>query len=180
MKKKLKPIVFAILLLSFGAQAYEFSSGKFFVRGVVGPSINVVRFNSITRGTPGAGMVLGVEGEYVIDKPWSMVAGLRPSLSPGFVDIGFGAGVKYRWSDLGVPLIVSTSIEITPAVLIPTATGVAHYNLGLRPSVGLDYFLMHNLVLGLQLAIEPSYILNPSMNSFEASVEFLFGMMYKI
>lgn len=174
-------VVLAFAVFCCDLSAYEFSSGKFFLRGVVGPGVNVVRFDEDpNQTTPGAGLILGVEGEYVLDKPWSLIGGVRPSFSPGYVDIGFGAGAKYRWSDLGIPLHVYAALELTPAVLVPTSIGTAHFNLGLRPSFGVDYFLMRDLVLGTQVAFEPSLLWNAPIRSVEATVEFLFGLMYKI
>ena len=163
------------------ALAYEFSTGKVFIRGVVGPTVNVVRFDDdANKATPGAGLVIGVETEYVINNPWSVIGGVRPSFTPGYVDLGFGIGAKYRWSDLEVPLIVSASGELTPAVLIPTSTGSSHFNLGVRMSAGVDYFLMSDLAVGLQVAVEPSLLWNAPIRSLEASIEFLAGMMYRI
>lgn len=183
MKIKMRSVqlFFVLGFFCFGLNAYEFSTGKFFLRGVAGPGVNVVRFDEDpAQNTPGAGLVLGVEGEYVIDKPWSLIGGVRPSFSPGYVDIGFGAGAKYRWSDLGIPLHIYVAMELTPAVLVPTSTGTAHFNVGLRPSFGVDYFLMRDLVLGTQVAFEPSLLWNAPIRRVEATVEFVFGLMYKI
>lgn len=181
MKLKYGFAFIVICLCSASAFSYEFATEKIFIRGVVGPTINVVRYDlNPADATPGAGLMIGVEAEYVVSKPWSLIGGFRPAFAPGFVDVGFGFGGKYRWDDFDIPINVSTGLELTPSILVPTSNVDSHFNLGLRASLGVDYFVMSNIVLGAQVAFDPSILMNQSMRSFEASIEFLFGVMYKI
>lgn len=173
--------VIGACLFSLNAASYEYATGKMFVRGVVGATVNVYRYDAIAlETTPGAGLLLGVEGEYVIANPWSVSASFRPGFAPGFIDMGFGVGGKYRWNDLGVPLSVSLGVELTPAILVPLSRASSHFNLGVRTAVGVDYFVMNDLVLGAQVAFEPGVLLTERFRSFEASLEVLFGATYKI
>jgi hypothetical protein len=124
--------------------------------------------------------MLAAEAEYVVSQPWSLIGGFRPTFSAGSIDLKFGAGAKYRWADLGMPIILYSALELTPAVLLPTNGASTHFNIGLRPSFGLDYFVMGDLVLGAQLALDPSFLVTDRFRGFEASIEFLFGIMVKI
>jgi hypothetical protein len=176
MKLRASLLIVALSFLSLSASAYEFSTGKFFLRGAVGPTINVFKHDT----TPGGGLMLSGEVEYVLSKPWSLIGGLRPVFATGSIDLEFGFGGKYRWDNLGVPLVLYSSIELTPAILLPTNGASTHFNLGLRPSVGMDYFVMRDLVVGTQLAIDPSWLVNQQFESFEASIDFLVSVMYRI
>jgi len=180
---KLNISVFTVLIALFGlsASAYEFSTGKVFVRGAVGPMINVFRYDAIPeQASPSGGLMLSGEVEYVVSKPWSLIGAFRPTFATGAVDLEFGVGGKYRWDNLDVPLVFYTSVELTPALLVPTNGANTHFNLGIRPGAGLDYFVMHNLVVGAQLAVNPSILVDQQFRSFEASIEFLFSVMYEL
>jgi hypothetical protein len=173
--------IFMAALVSLSASAYEFSTGKFFVRGAVGPMINVFRYDAIPeQATPSGGLMLAGEVEYVVSKPWSVIGGFRPTFATGAIDLEFGVGGKYRWDNLDVPLVLYGSVELTPALLVPTNGADTHFNLGIRPGAGLDYFVMHNLIVGAQLAVNPSILIDQQYRKFEASIEFLFSVMYEI
>ena len=173
--------ILACLLASTSALSYEFSTGKVFLRVVVGPVVNVFRYDDLSsEASPSAGLMLGLEAEYVVTRPWSLIAGFRPTFSSGSIDLKFGAGAKYRWDNLGMPIILYTALELTPALLVPTTNASTHFNLGIRPSFGADYFVMRDLVLGAQLALDPSMLVTERFRSFEASIEFLLSIMVKI
>lgn len=180
---KLNANVLAVLvaLFSVSSSAYEFSTGKVFVRGAVGPLINVFRYDANpAQATPSGGLMLAGEVEYIVSKPWSVIGGFRPTFATGAIDLEFGVGGKYRWDNLDVPLVLYTSVEVTPALLVPTNGANTHFNLGIRPGAGFDYFVMHNLVVGAQLAVNPSILVDQQFRSFEASIEFLFSVMYEV
>lgn len=180
MKLNTKVFILAALV-SLSASAYEFSTGKLFVRGAVGPMINVFRYDAIPQqATPSGGLMLAGEVEYVVSKPWSVIGGFRPTFATGAIDLEFGVGGKYRWDNLDVPLVLYASVELTPALLVPTNGADTHFNLGIRPGAGLDYFVMHNLIVGAQLAVNPSILIDQQYRKFEASIEFLFSVMYEI
>ena len=161
--------------------AYEINAGNWLLKGVVGPSINLIHEDTTTRETPGAGAILGLELDYMLDNSWSVGGAIRPMLTPGFIDLGFGIGAKYRWTQLEMPLIPFVSVSITPAILIPVnGPGTAHINLGLRPTVGCDYFVMRDLSVGVELALEPSILFGSSYHRrIELTVEALAGATWR-
>ena len=165
-----------ILLFSSTLGAYDFNPGDFLVRGVLGSSVNVVHAD----GTPDAGMVLGLEAEYMLAPKVSLTGAIRPVLSGGFIDLGFGIGAKYRWTREVLPFIPYVSVAMTPAFLIPTHAGQSmHFNWGLRPTAGCDYFVMRDLAVGLELALEPSYLFGSSGKNLEVSVDALLGITWR-
>ena len=166
-------------LFAFSASAYDLRPGDWLIRGVTGASINVVREDTVTTTTPGAGAILGVEAEYMFDNFWAVTGAIRPVVAPGFVDLGFGIGAKYRWTSVVAPFIPYASIAITPAVLIPTDIGGAHFNLGLRPTIGCDYFVMRDLAMGFEVAMEPSALFG-AIRRFELSIDIMFGIAWRI
>lgn len=179
--KWLSVILFLVAMLGSSASAYEFSTGKLFLRSVMGPLIHAARFDAIaSEATPLAGFVMGIEGEWIVQRPWSLVGAFRPTFASGAIELGMGAGVRYRWDDLGMPLIINASLQLTPSVLVPFGDGMNHFNLGLRHSVGFDYFLMRDLVVGAEFAFDPSWLMTEKIKSFEASVEILASLMVKI
>lgn len=174
-------IVVACFVSSTSALCYEFSTGKVFLRGAVGPAINVFRYDDLTsEASPSAGLMLAIEGEYIVAQPWALIGGFRPTFSTGSIDLKFGFGARYRWDNLGMPIILSTGLELTPALLVPTNGASTHFNLGIRPSFAAEYFVMRDLVLSAQLALDPSMLVTERFRSFEASIEFLFGVAVKI
>jgi hypothetical protein len=181
---KMKPVLlpmFGVMLFCLNAASYEFSTGKVFLRGVFGATVNVFRYDAIpSEASPGAGLMLGLEADYIVTRPWSLIAGFRPSFSPGYVDLGFSVGAKYRWDDVVAPITLYGSLELTPAVLLPVAPSSVHFNMGLRPSFGFEYFLMRDLVVGGQLAIDPSWLVTKRFSSFEGSIDIAGSIMYKI
>ena len=172
--------VFGVLILGIHAHSYEFTTGRVFLRGVVGPTVNVFRCTEPDEESPGAALMLGVEVDYVVTKPWSLIGGFRPTFSPGFIDLGLSAGAKFRWHDLGTPVIPYVSLEMTTAWLLPVSPSRTHFNWGLRPSVGFDYFLMRDIVVGGQIAINPSWLMTAPLSSFESSIDIMLSVMWSV
>jgi hypothetical protein len=184
MGANMKKVCFLFLIGSFYTSsllAYEINPGDWLLKGVVGPSINLIHEDTATRATPGAGATLGLELDYMFDNSWSVSGAIRPMLAPGFIDLGFGIGAKYRWTQLDMPFIAFASVSITPAILIPVNNpGTAHFNLGLRPTAGCDYFVMRDLSVGVELAVEPSILFGSSYHRrIELTVEMLVGATWR-
>jgi hypothetical protein len=173
-------LILPFLILASSASAYDLQPGNWLIRGVIGGSINVVREDSASRPTPGAGAMVGFETEYMFDQNWTVLGAIRPVFAPGFVDLGFGLGAKYRWTDVGIPFIPFASVALTPAILIPTGDAKSHFNLGLRPSIGCDYFVMRDLAFGLEAALEPSYLFGSGYRSVELSIDILLGITWRL
>jgi hypothetical protein len=160
------------------AAAYTVEPGDLLIRPVAGATVNVLRFPAATRATPQGGMVLGVDVDYVFDGPLAFTAAFRPALSPNYIDGNLGVGVKYRAVQLGAPFIPYASGMLTTAVGGPLGAGALHVNAGARVAGGVDYFVMRNLAVGLELAVEGSGLFVPVVQP-EASAEILAGVSWR-
>lgn len=160
------------------AAAYSVEGGNLLMRPVVGASLNVLRLDVATRATPPGGMLMGVDLDYSFDGPWNLTATFRPVLSPGFVDANVGVGVKYRLTQLGAPFIPYASGMLLTAVGAPFRFGAPHVNVGARAAAGVDYFVMRNLALGVEMAIDASLLAYPLL-FVESSAEILAGLTWR-
>lgn len=183
LKQTFLTAIFATLLFSSvheDALAYEFEPGDWFLRPIVGARINVIRFDTATRETPGAGMVIGAQGDYMVDISWGVSGELRSVFSPGFVSLGLSGGIKYRFLQTEAPFIPYVATYLTTGFLFPTQTGSFHFNLGLRPCGGLDYFIMRDLAVGLEVGFEPSVMFMSSETKFELGIDTLLGVTWRL
>ena len=172
-------VVVVVGLLSTASSAYTVKPGDLLIKGVAGASVNVARLNVATKATPPAGMVLGADLDWSFDGNWSLMASLRPVLSPGFVDGNLGIGARYRVLQLDAPLIPWASAQLVTAVGSPLGYGDLHVNLGARLGGGVDYFVMRDLAVGVEVATEASALLTPLLGA-EASTEFLLGVTWRL
>lgn len=180
MKKNLLIVIFCLLGAS-SVGAYDFTAGDFLLRGFVGGSINVISEDGKSEKTPDAGGILSLDLEYMLTDAWSVSGSIRPMFAKLFVDLGFAAGVKYRFASNSVPFIPYVGVALTPALLFPIDVGRDHFNLGLRALGGCDYFLMRDLAFGVELALEPSYVIyGAKYHKFELTVEALVGLTWRI
>lgn len=168
----------ALALAAAPAGAYTVEPGDLLIRPVAGASVNVLRFPAATRSTPQGGMVIGVDLDYVFDGPLAFTAALRPALSPNYVDGNLGLGAKYRAVQLGAPFLPYASLMLTTALGGPLGAGAVHWNLGGRFAGGVDYFVMRNLAVGLELGAEVSGLFVPVVQP-EASTEILAGVSWR-
>lgn len=167
------------LLSSAPAAAYTVRPGDLLVRPVAGASVNVVRFAGATRATPQGGMLLGVDVDWSFDGALAFTGALRPVVSPGFLDMNLGLGAKYRLVQLGAPFLPYASAMLTSAVGGPFGYGDLHWNEGLRLAGGVDYFVMRDLAVGLEMGVEGTYMLSP-MPGPEVSTELLAGVTFRL
>jgi len=165
-------------LFASSASAYTVEAGNMLVRPVVGASINPLRLDVVTRATPPGGMLLGLDFDYSFDGAWNLTTALRPVASPGFLDVQAGAGVKYRVVQLEAPFIPYASAMLTGAVGGPFRIGAPHLNLGARLAMGIDYFVMRNLAIGIEAGVEGSALVMPLL-AVEASTEALLGVSWR-
>jgi hypothetical protein len=171
-------VVAAALSLPTAAHAYTIKAGDMTIRPVVGASVNVLRLEVATRETSPGGLVMGFDFDYSFDGPWNVTATFRPSLWPGYVDAQAGAGVKYRVVQLEAPFIPYASAMVMGAVGGPLRYGAPHVNLGVRTAAGVDYFVMRNLAVGLEAAVEGSGLFWPLIWP-EASAEVVAGVTWR-
>lgn len=167
-----------IALGACDAGAYTVRPTDVLVRLSSGASVNAVRYDAATRATPGAGLALTADVDFALDGPLALTGRVAPVFAPDFVDIGLGLGVRYRGTALNAPFIPWGGATVTAAFGVPTARGATHVNLGLRPAAGVDYFIMRDLYVGLEMAIEGSVLTTPDL-AFETTAEALLGVGYR-
>ncbi len=172
-------VVVVVGLLSASASAYTVRPGDLLIKGVAGASVNVARLNVATKATPPAGMVLGADFDWSFDGNWSLMTSLRPVLSPGFVDGNLALGARYRVLQLDAPLIPWASAQLVTALGAPLGYGDLHVNVGARLGGGIDYFVMRDLAVGVEVATEASALLVPLLGA-EASTEVLVGVTWRL
>ena len=173
-------VAFAVCgLLSTSAAAYTVKPGDLLLKPVTGASINVARLNVATKATPPAGMVLGADLDWSFDGNWSLMTSLRPALSPGFVDVNLGVGARYRLLQLDAPLIPWASAQVVTAVGAPLGYGDAHVNVGARVGGGVDYFVMRDVAVGVEVGSEFTALVAPLLAG-EASTEVLIGVTFRL
>lgn len=167
-------------IFSFASYGYEFYAGDVVFKPVAGATINVLRYDKVTRETPKGGMTLGLDVDYLFSDAWAVTAGIRPVFSSGFIELGILAGAKYRLTQTDAPFIPYASLSFVTATLFPVPKGAKHVNIGLRPAVGIDYFVLRNLTVGLELAVEPSVMLTSGATDIEMSIDALFGVAWRM
>ncbi len=172
------PFVLAMSAASH-ANAYTVKGGDMLIRPVAGASVNVLRYPAATRATPYGGLLLGADFDYSLDGPINITAALRPVFSPNYIDVNLGVGAKYRIVQLEAPFIPYGSAMLTGAVGGPLGAGAVHLNLGARLAAGVDYFVMRNLAVGVEMAAEGGALLVPTVTP-EVSTELLFGVSFRL
>ena len=174
--------VFVFVVAFFGstpASAYTVRPGDLLIKGVAGASVNVARLNVATKATPPAGMLLGADLDWSFDGNWSLMASLRPTLSPGFIDGNIGVGARYRLLQLDAPLIPWAGAQAITAIGGPLGYGDLHWNFGARVCGGVDYFVMRDLAVGVEVGTEVTALAAPLVAA-EASTEVLIGVTFRL
>lgn len=168
-----------LCLLALPVSAYEYKPGEWLLRGILGKAVYFVQDNTTDIGD---NILTGVELEYMLGSKFSITGGIRPLLAVGSVSLGFGAGAKYRFVNKEVPLIPFVSLAVTPSVYIPTNSyGSSHFNFGFRPTAGFEYFVARDLSLGIEAALNPSFVMGGgTRNTMEASFEVLAGATWRL
>jgi opacity protein-like surface antigen len=161
------------------AHAYTVKGGDVLVKGVAGASVNIARLDVATKATPRGGMLLGADIDWSFDGSWSFAASLRPVLSPGFVDGNVGVGARYRLLQLDAPFIPFAVAQVTTAVGGPLGYGDVHWNIGARVGGGVDYWVMRDLAVGVEISTETSALAVP-LPAFEWSTDALVGVTWRL
>ena len=104
---------------------------------------------------------------------------LRPTLSPGFVDTNVGVGAKYRVLALDAPFIPFAMAQVTTALGGPLGYGDVHWNVGARLGGGVDYFVMRDLAVGVEIGSEFSVLAVPLLAP-EWTTEVLLGVTWRL
>ncbi|MEM7495224.1 MAG: hypothetical protein AAF471_03625 [Myxococcota bacterium] len=170
-----------IVLVGQSAQAYSFAAGDWLLRPIAGWSVNVVRGQTEGSESPSSGMLLGVDAEYAVDRYFGVTMGVHPNFASGFIDTALLGGVKYRFAYWEMPFVPYVETGVTLAFLAPlTAEHELHTNLGVRPAIGFDYFVLHDLAIGFAVAVEPSVAFAQTANQFELAVELALGIAWRL
>ena len=169
----------ALVAFAAPAQAYTVKGGDVLVKGVAGASVNVARLDVATKATPPAGLGLGADVDWSFDGAWSLAVSLRPVLSPGFVDGNVGIGARYRMLQLDAPFVPFAVAQVTTAVGGPMGYGDLHVNVGARVGGGVDYWVMRDLAVGVEIGTEGSALLTPLVAP-EWSTDALVGVTWRL
>jgi hypothetical protein len=171
------------LVLGLGAaeraNAYAVQAGDILLRPVVGVSVNTIRLDVATKSTPPAGLLMGLDVDYSIDGAWNVTGSLHPMFADGFLDTRLGLGAKYRVVQLEAPFIPYASLMATTALGTPLGYGDLHWNVGGRLAAGVDYFVMRDLAVGVEIAAEGSVLAIPLVTG-ELSAEALLGFTWRL
>lgn len=169
-----------LFLLALPLSAYEYKPGEWLLRGVLGRAVYFAQ--DLTTPVILDNILAGLEVEYMLGSKLSVTGALRPLFANNSVSLGFGAGAKYRFVNKEVPLIPFVSLALTPSVYIPTISyAKSHFNLGLRPTAGFEYFVARDLCLGIEAAMNPSFVMGGgTTNTMEASFEVLAGATWRL
>ncbi|MES2503522.1 MAG: hypothetical protein V4534_01460 [Myxococcota bacterium] len=167
-------------LLATQLSAYEYQPGEWLMRGVLGNSIYFIQDSSTGIGD---NIVAGIEVETMLDRNWSVGGAFKPTFANNRLALGLGASAKYRFVNKDNPLIPFVSLGLAPSLMIPTIGDGArvHFNLGIRPTAGFEYFVTRDLALGLETAMTPSFLFGKgTTNVMEASIEVLVGATWRL
>ncbi|MEI6806812.1 MAG: hypothetical protein WCK49_09960 [Myxococcaceae bacterium] len=174
-----KKIAWLLCLVALPIFSYEYKPTQWLVRGIVGNSIYFVKDS---RTIVDNNIVSGVEFEYMMDSNWSLISAARPLFAINSLSLEFGLGAKYRFVNHQSPFVPFVSLALTPSVFFPTtASSKPHFNLGLRPTAGFEYFVGNDLALGIEAAFNPSFVMGGgTTKTLEATFEILTGATFFI
>jgi hypothetical protein len=137
-----------LLILPGAAAARNVEPGTFIGTAFIGPSI---RLGSTLGGSRGY-LALGAQGEYSLDKSLSALGDVSLGLA-GTIPLRLHAGVRYRLTDLGLPISPYVQGQLAYGKLYDVL-GANLTFLGLRAGAGADYFLTADMATGVLLALD--------------------------
>lgn len=173
-------VLIVLVLTSFSAFSYRFEVGEFYVGGGFGANINVARYEVAGKMTPRAEVPLLVNLDYVFDHNFNFFGSFVPQFGSGSVNFLFRAGAKYRINFADAPYVAYVSLALTPSFLLPTSSEPTHFNLGLSPGVGLNYFIMSKFMVGAHVHFNPSVAFVDGDKKFEFSVMPFFDVSLRV
>ncbi len=148
--------------------------------GGFGVNINAVRFSEEPRTSPGAQLSLIGHLDYAIDRNFGLFGSFMPQFAASSIAFGFKGGVKYWFSFLDTPYIPYASLALTNTFLIPSGKAPNHFNLGLSPGAGINYFLLAKFLIGAHVHFNPSLAFADGEKKFEFSVLAYFDVTVKL
>lgn len=176
----MKRILMMIMLaFSIPSLSYRIEGGEYYVGGGFGATINVARFNDLLKVTPGVELPLVMNLDYALDKNWGVFGSAIPQFSVGSVRFLFRGGAKYWFNSFDAPFVPYVSLALTPSFLIP-AGAPNHFNIGLSPGAGLNYFVLANFLVGGHIHFNPSIAFADGDKKFEFSVMGYFDVTLRL
>jgi hypothetical protein len=169
-----------VLMVSEIGFGYRIESGDYYVSGGFGANVNVIRFHDIKKATPKAQMPLIMNLDYVLDKNLGVFTSFLPQFSSDSVGFCFRGGAKYWFNLEHVPLVPYVSISIMPTLLLPMDDRPNHFNIGLSPGVGLNFFVLAKFLVGAHVNFNPSIAFIDGEKKFEFAVMSFFDLSFRI
>lgn len=177
----MKKLGLVLALFSLPLWSYEFQARDWQLKAVVGADVRSIKYEQITKETPGAGAVLGLDLDYMFEKSLSALGTVHSVFLPGAFDLQFGGGAKYRLPVQTSPFIPYVSGQLYFGFLIPSMPGRSmHFNVGPKVSGGFDYFVLRNLAVGLDVSLFPSFMKTSGAKSFEMAFDIVLGVSWRI
>ena len=174
-------LIFCFLFLSMKSVAYDFMPGDWFLTPKAGAVINVARYKALFSSTPEFGFLVGADLDYMVSEQTGIYGSLTPYFAADNINVGFGAGVKYRIIDWLNPVILYGSAGASGGFLFSLdKNGKIHANIGLKLGVGFEYFILRNLAIDFVIDLKPSVMLMAGKTSFEFSIEPVLGVLWRI
>lgn len=172
-------VCLVVCLLSLPTFSYRIEGGEYFVGAGFGVNVNVARLDEPKKSTPKAELPLMVSMDYAFDKNIGLFGSFIPSFAAGSMGFGLRAGAKYWFTFLDAPLYPYVSLALSPAFLLPFKE-VNHFNIGLSPGVGLNYFVLAKFMVGAHIHMNPSIAFADGDKKFEFSVMTFFDVNLRV
>jgi hypothetical protein len=176
---KIRLLLVVLICWCLPSLAYRIEGGEYFAGGGFGVNVNVARFNDPPKIKPRAQLPLIMNVDYAIDKNIGVFGSLIPLFSSESVAFLIRAGAKYWLTDLDIPFIPYASLALTPSFFIPGGAP-NHFNIGISPGIGANYFVLAKLLVGAHVNFDPSMAFADGDKKFEFSVMSYFDVTYKI
>lgn len=167
-------------LCSAHVLAYDFTPGDSLLRPLVGARVNLIPYDAIMAPVPSAGVLLGLEGDYMIDGQWSIGGAFRPLFAPGFIYVGAAPQAKYHITQTDTPFVPFVQLGFEVGVQFPLTSSPVSVMFGGRPSFGIDYFVMHNFALGLEFALFFADMVTLGNNEFNLAIDAILGLTWRL
>lgn len=181
MIKKLCLLLVTILLFGVPSFAYKIEGGEYYVGGGFGANVNVVRNQQVAANAkPKADLPLFMTIDYAIDRNIGLTGSFIPQFGAGSLAFSFRGGIKYWFSFLSAPYVPYVSLALTPSFLLPLGSAPNHFNLGLSPGVGMNFFVMANFLVGAHVHFNPSMAFVDGDKQWEFAVTSLFDVAFRI
>jgi|SRR5579871_4933038 len=178
---RLLVLLFVFLTLgAWTAAAYRIEEGAYYVGGGFGANINAVRFDVAPRTTPKAELPLIGQIDYAIDRNFGVFANFIPQFSGDSLAFQLKGGAKYWFSFLDAPYVPYVSLALTNIFMFPMGRVPNHYNIGLSPGTGVNFFVLANFLVGAHVHFNPSIAFADGEKKFEFSVLAFFDVSVKL